>query len=188
MGNGKMYALFTTELIHSALKNKHLSIEPFNEEAAGKLCNLDADAQDRILKPKGDQSVFQVLRTAQLTTMQGDGLNQLGSAILRELAEQVNGFDIDTGRGLVVPNLHLWIRSWLSPVHSRALYGKHDPYAGRPDLYDDFWYVAQIPLLDGTPVHCELALTPRQGLRRCYCGTDRVAVSALHPVQSLALP
>ena len=186
MANGKMYALFSTELIHSALKNKHLSIEPFNEEAAGKLCNLDAGSQDRILKPKGDKSVFQVLRTAQLTTMQGDGLNQLGSAILRELAEQVNGFDI--GRGLIVPNLHLWIRSWMSPVHSRALYGKYDPYEGRPDLYDDFWYVKRLPLLTRTLVDYELVLTPWQGLRRCYRSTHRIAVSALHSVQSLAMP
>ena len=188
MANGRMYALFSTELIHSALKNKHLSIEPFNEEAAGKLCNLDADSQDRILKPKGDKSVFQVLRTAQLTTMQGDGLNQLGGAILRELAEQVNGFDISTGRGLIVPNLHLWIRSWMSPVHSRALYGKYDPYEGRPDLYDDFWYVKLLPLFAGTPVDNGLVLTPRQGLRRCYRSTHRVTLSALHSVQSLAMP
>ena len=73
-------------------------------------------------------------------SMQGDGLNLLGIAVLRELAVHVNAFDVDPVHGLAVPNLHLWIRSWLSPIHSRALYGKHDPYEGRQDLHDDFWY------------------------------------------------
>jgi hypothetical protein len=135
-----MYTLFTTELIQSALKNKHLSLEPFNKEAAGKLCNLDAASRHRLLNPKSDKSVFHVLRAAMLPTMQGDGMHQLGSAVLRELAVQVNGFEVRPHSGLAVPNLHLWIRSWLSPVHSRALYGKYDPYEGRQDLFDDFWY------------------------------------------------
>jgi hypothetical protein len=139
MLNGKIYTLFSTDLIHAGLKNKNLSTEPFNEEVAGKLCNLDEDSRRRILNPKGDESVFQVLRTAQLATMRGDGLHELGSSVLRELATQVNSFNIKED-GLKVHNLLLWIRSWLSPVHSKALYGEHDPYIGRQDLYDDFWY------------------------------------------------
>ncbi len=142
MANRKMYTLFTTDLIQSALKNKHLSLEPFNKEAAGKLCNLDAASRHRLLNPKGDKSVFHVLRAAMLPTMQGDSLHQLGSAVLRELATQINSFEVHPDAGLVVPNLHLWIRSWLSPTHSRALYGIHDPYQNRQNLYDDFWYLS----------------------------------------------
>jgi hypothetical protein len=140
MANRKMYTLFTSELIQSGLKNKNLSAEPFNKDAAGKLCNLDAASQHRLLNPKGDKSVFHILRTAMQPSMQGDALNQLGIAVLRELAAQVNAFEVDPVHGLAVPNLHLWVRSWLSPIHSRALYGKHDPYEGRQDLHDDFWY------------------------------------------------
>ncbi len=135
MLNGRMYAIWSPDLIHSALRSRTLSFEPFMKEFAQPVLGLNEDAFRPVRGTPERESLLPAFINSMHQAMQPEHLHGMKAAALNYIAQSLNAVDDP----IEIPNLYMWLRYLVSTATAEALYGSKNPLRGRKDLIDDIW-------------------------------------------------
>ncbi|KAH6673616.1 cytochrome P450 [Halenospora varia] len=136
MINSKVYAINDPTLIHSALRSKNLSFEPFMTDFAQRMLALPDAIMVPIRDPGDEKSGLLTGLIKEIhTSMIGVHLHKMNADVLNDVKTSINAI----GESIEVKSLYLWLRSTMTIATCNTLLGLHNPMRGDPSLVDTLW-------------------------------------------------
>lgn len=138
MLNGKVYVLWDTPMIHSAMRHKNLTFDVLSMEFAQRVFGLSDLTMEKLWGPDHniETSAAGVTMHRIKGAMQGQHLYRMNARALNYVADELNGMDSD---GLKIQSLYEWLRSFMTIATSEGIYGKDNPVRQDPSLVDALW-------------------------------------------------
>ncbi|KAH6856479.1 cytochrome P450 [Chaetomium sp. MPI-CAGE-AT-0009] len=173
MLNGKVYVLWDTPMIQSAMRHKNLTFDVLGMEFAQRVFGLSDLAMSKLWGPDRDIETSAAGVTMQRIkgAMQGQHLYRMNVTALDYIANDLNKMDSD---GLKIQNLYQWLQYFMTVATSEGLYGKNNPIRQDPSLIDALWE------FEGNIQPLFLGILPKLIARKAYVNREKV-MSALVP-------
>jgi hypothetical protein len=137
MLTGKMYAIWEPTLIAAALRNKNLSFKPQVMAYTKNLTNISEESNRILRGPKNDFPSYEPMMGHVIPqSLAGASLRRINDLALELLARELSGLEEKE-----MDDLWMWIRTIMTTLTAKALYGKEDPFTKNPEMEDLLWYV-----------------------------------------------
>ena len=127
MLNGSIYVINDPSLIAAAMRNRSLSLEPFNLEFAVSTMGMTKHHLDLFSAPGRMGEILNIHHNA----LSPANLVPMNTTALAHIADKLNAIPAG-GHGLEIPDVHEWLRELASMATMKALFGRNNPYT-----YDD---------------------------------------------------
>lgn len=122
MLNGSIYVINDPALIAAAMRNRSLSLEPFNLEFAVSTMGMTPRHLDLFSAPGRMVEILNIHHSSLSHT----NLAPMNVRALAHIADCLNAIPAHT-EGLEVPDLYDWLRKVASMATMKALFGKNNP-------------------------------------------------------------
>ncbi|KAK3322713.1 cytochrome P450 [Apodospora peruviana] len=140
MLTGKMYAVWDPVLLASGLRNKHLSTSPSIKTITQPLMHVSNDFHEYLNGPDGDALIDRIMLHAIPSAFKPSAVQKMNEAALIHIAADLSALAAATGNDDVeIPNVWMWIRSLITSVTAKAVYGKEDPFSKDPGMEQALW-------------------------------------------------
>ncbi|TPX07067.1 uncharacterized protein E0L32_011055 [Thyridium curvatum] len=135
--HNKVYAIWSPDLVQSALRNKQMTFDPFMLDFSKTALGLSDHSMAALEGDGGlDESLNSETITAMKVAMTGQNLYRTNVNALGSIKSRLN---VINEEGITIPNLYLWLRELMTQATVEALYGEANPMKHDPSLIDALW-------------------------------------------------